>query len=233
MASLFGEGGGGDGAEAVELVPLKGEPPRVSVRVGGRRVATLLHRTAVELDLRAGQSLDEGLLERVRRGERVDRAVRDLGRMTGRRGLSRAAARERLAAKGYEAEEADAACRRAEAVGLLDDARLGRELAEEALRRGPVGRSVLEGRLRKAGLGEETIRGVLDEAMAGREAIEDATELARRRAAAQSERVPRARLAARLLAMLGRKGYDEETARAAVERALGTRLEDLGPDKTG
>jgi len=221
-----GSGAASGGGSVIDLAPLRGEPPRVSVRVGRRRVGVLLERTARELGLRSGMAFDEALVERVREGEAADAAMRDLMRMLSRRGLSERAAQERLLGKGHSPRAAHAACARGQASGLLDDERAAREALERMTRRGAMGRAALEATLREAGFVEETVRRAIESGGAGEpgESEADRAEaLARARLVGNENVTPKD--VRRVLGLLGRRGFSEEVACEALERVLGRSLD--------
>jgi regulatory protein len=82
--------------------------------------------------------------------------------MLGRRELSEAQVRQRLARKGHEADAVDAAVERLRAERAIDDARVAEAIAhtETAVRR--HGRLRVKRRIEQAGIAPATARGALD-----------------------------------------------------------------------
>ena len=143
----------------------------------------------------------------------------------------RAELARKLAARGFPAEEVDAALAGLAAGGYLDDARTAAELVAERRERQGWGRTRLRAELARRGAPPAAIAG----ALAGIGA-EDDLELARlaaerwsRRGAAPSG----AQRAAALSRHLARKGFSQRAILAVLEQAGdadGAGLEDAEPD---
>lgn len=149
----------------------------------------------------------------------VERAKAIALRLLGTRGRSRAEMLERLGKRGVSEAIAERVVADLERAGLMGDAALASEIAEAAERDRPAGRALVEAKLERAAV----------EASAREAAVErlPTDEVAKAVALLEAEvsRVP-ARLDAvtrwrRLLGLLRRRGFDEETAMEAARRVLG------------
>ena len=133
------------------------------------------------------------------------------------RSRSRYELRSRLLRAGYESEEVDAAISDLEGVGLVDDERFARELAEHKRRRG-MGRRAGLAALRSKGVDRDLAERTVDEVQP-----EDDADLAFELARGRLERLralPPDVVYRRLVGFLIRRGYEPTIARAAVQRAL-------------
>lgn len=153
----------------------------------------------------------------MRQAERPRTTVKDRAlRLLAVRSRSRHELRMRLLRAGYEPEEVDAALGDLETVGLVDDERFARELAEHQRRRG-MGRRAGMAALRTKGVDRELAERTLEEVQP-----EDDAELAFELASARLERLralPPHVIQRRLVAFLIRRGYEPIIAGAAVRRA--------------
>ena len=142
-----------------------------------------------------------------------DRALRLLAV----RSRSRHELHARLLRAGYEADEVEAALSDLEAVGLIDDERFARELAEHHRRRG-MGRRAGMSALRSKGVDRDLAERTVDEVQPDDDA-ELAFELARARLERLRSLSPDV-VSRRLFGFLVRRGYEPQIARSAVQRAL-------------
>jgi regulatory protein len=149
--------------------------------------------------------------------ERPRTSVKDRAlRLLSVRARSRAELRFRLVRAGYEAEEVEAAVADLEAVGLVDDERFGRELAEAKRRRG-MGRRAGLAALRQKGVDRELAERIVQDVHP-----EDEADRAYHLARARLERVrgvPPDVAYRRAVAYLVRRGYEPIIATTAVRRA--------------
>jgi regulatory protein len=149
--------------------------------------------------------------------ERPPTSVKDRAlRLLSVRSRSRAELRFRLMRAGYEAEEIDPALADLEAVGLVDDERFAREVAESKRRRG-MGRRAGLAALRQKGVDRE-----LAEQVVGDVNPEDEAERAYALARARLDRLgglPPDVAHRRTMSYLVRRGYEPIVAGAAVRRA--------------
>ncbi|MCC5787412.1 MAG: regulatory protein RecX [Phycisphaerales bacterium] len=145
----------------------------------------------------------------------IDHALRILTA----RDRSRATLLRKLAEKDHSPAHANAAADHLARLGLLDDRRYAENLVRAQLARKPAGRSFLLARLRKDGIDQKLAETVIAEALAPRDLAAEAADLARRKARTMQTLAPEIRQR-RLFAMLARRGFDPDTARAALELAL-------------
>jgi regulatory protein len=154
----------------------------------------------------------------MRQAERPRAPVKDRAlRLLAVRSRSRHELRTRLVRAGYEPEDVDAALADLEAVGLVDDERFARELAESQRRRGMgrrAGMSALRGKGVDRDLAERTIEEVQPE-----DDAEIAYELARARLG-RLRSLPPDVAYRRLIGFLVRRGYEPVIASTAVRRAV-------------
>ena len=148
--------------------------------------------------------------------ERPDVKERAL-RLLSFRSRSRSELRSRLLRAGYEALEVEQALDDLEAVGLVDDERFAREVAEDRRKWGYGPRAGLA-TLRTKGVDRAVAERVVDETQPEDEE-ERAIEVARTRFR-RLEALEPAVAGRRLLSFLLRRGYEPEIARAACRRVL-------------
>lgn len=138
--------------------------------------------------------------------------------------------RERLLRRGVPEAAADAVIAELTRAGLLGDRAYARDAATLELSRRPASDAFLEHKLVSKGVDERVA------ARAAKGAAEGVSELDRARALARRNARPDAKDPAgarrRLLGLLARRGFDAETARTAVDEALGREPEhhDAGGD---
>jgi regulatory protein len=130
---------------------------------------------------------------------------------------SRRELQTRLLRAGFEAGEVTDELGRLEAVGLVDDERFARELAEHQLTVRGAGRRAAASALAAKGVDRGTIERVLAEAPG--EDAERAADLARSRVP-RLEGLPPETAYQRLVAFLVRRGHEPETARRVARAAL-------------
>jgi SOS response regulatory protein OraA/RecX len=134
------------------------------------------------------------------------------------RARSRRELESRLLRAGFAAPEVADELDRLETVGLVDDEAFARQVAEHELVNRRSGRRAIVSRLASKGIGREAIDLVLGE-LAGEPEEARAIELARTRTRRLRALAPE-RAYGRLVAFLGRHGYDPEVARSAATIAL-------------
>lgn len=212
----------GHGADVVSVVrELAGSPKRVSVLVGRRRVAVLLSTQALELGLAPGVAWTDEMAARAGRLERVNAVKAMAMRRLAARARSRAEMLAWLETKGVDARIATEAVERLAEVGLIRDEDVAEDEVRRAEAKGLSGRAI-QARLAARGVdgrgGEAERAGDRERALDVARGIVE-VELSRRAAGSVDVNV----LARRTFGALSRKGYEEEGAREAVERALGER----------
>ena len=153
--------------------------------------------------------------------ERPRTSVKDRAlRLLSVRSRSRHELRSRLLRAGYEPDEVESALADLEGVGLVDDERFARELAEHQRRKG-LGRRAGLAALRGKGVDRDLAERTVDQVQP-----EDDADLAYELASARLERLralPPDVVHRRLLSYLIRRGYEPVIARSAVRRAMADR----------
>ncbi|MBL9030742.1 MAG: regulatory protein RecX [Phycisphaerae bacterium] len=124
-----------------------------------------------------------------------------------------------LERKGFSPAVVTEAIAELEQLGLVDDQRVASAFVRTRLEASPTARTLLESMLEERGVDPVVVDAVLAESMQGRDEEGDALELARLKVRTSPARLPPEAIRRRVYAHLIRRGFDEETARAAVERA--------------
>lgn len=171
-----------------------------------------------DFGLRRGQVLSDADLQALRRAEGQRRALQDALRLLNYRARSTAEVRQRLAGRGYDPAQVEAAIARLQSVGLLDDGAFARTWVENRQALHPRGRSALAAELRQKGVAAEIIAAVLDEAAQQTDEAAQALDLARGRAPALRG-LDRPAFFRRLRGFLARRGFSPDVVLRAVRQA--------------
>lgn len=139
---------------------------------------------------------------------------------------TRAQLRDAVLAKGVPAEVADRVLDRLTEVGLVDDADFAAEWVRSRHRSKGLSRQALASELRRKGVSDSDAGPALD-ALDGDEERATAEALVREKLSSSRGLEPRKR-AARLVAMLARKGYGGEVAGDVVRAALAAEHDKAG-----
>lgn len=134
------------------------------------------------------------------------------------RDLTRAELIERLTRR-HDPEAVEAAVLELEAVGVVDDRRVAVVYVQRRLEEEKPSRSALEAELLERGLAPGLVQSVLHEAMQGVDEEQEALEIARDKVRRSRPDLAPEVIRRRVFQFLARRGYDEETARQAVEKA--------------
>jgi regulatory protein len=134
-----------------------------------------------------------------------------------RRGLSVVEMRQKLAAKGYAEEAVESEIDRLMRVRYLDDARLAEEVVRVEVERKGKGRAVVIGELRRRGISPDDYAAALDEIDTELE-LDRAVDIAYRKMSSSRDLDTRT-AERRLSALLARRGFSGDLARAAIARA--------------
>jgi regulatory protein len=180
---------------------------RVAVELDGARWRTVPADVVVRARLRLGEELERPRLRELARELRRARAVDAALRAVARREQSAAELDRRLERRGVAAGLREETVGRLEEVGLVDDVRFARRLAESLAERGH-GDAAIRWRLERDGVAAETAADALA-------SLPDERERARLIVAARGAGPRTAR-------GLARRGFGEE----AVEEALGPVIAD-------
>jgi regulatory protein len=131
---------------------------------------------------------------------------------------------EHLIARRTSAIVAEAAVLQLEGLGMVDDRRTAAEHIRTRLASGHVARTLLETELLERGLDPGLVSTVLHDALEGHDEEDEALELARDKVRRSPAKLTPDAIRRRTFAFLVRRGFDEETARQAVETAAGEYL---------
>ncbi|MFN0134340.1 MAG: regulatory protein RecX [Phycisphaerales bacterium] len=124
-----------------------------------------------------------------------------------------------LEKKGFPGGVVTEAMAELEELGLIDDRRVAAAFVRTRMEGTPTARTLLESMLEERGIDPVVVDAVLAESMEGRDEEVDALDLARLKVRTSPAKLPPEAIRRRVYAHLMRRGYDEETARAAVDRA--------------
>lgn len=198
-------------------------PALTIVRITGERAVRVPTADAEALHLRAGLIVDSALHAAIARAADFARLHRLAMGWVNRRALSRAVVEKKAQAKGFEHTVVARLLAEFERTGLINDAQLAREGAQAIVTRKPAGQPLIIARLTRRGVDESDAAHAADLALRGRDALADAVSLVRARLgrtrAAAVVNTPQTRR--RLLGLLARRGFDDDTACEAVDSVLG------------
>jgi len=135
------------------------------------------------------------------------------------RDLTRRELIEFLVSKRHHTEVVDSAISSLEELGLVDDRRVAEAYVRTRMDQGPIAKVMVETELLERGIEPETVTTVLGTMMKGQDEENEALELARLRVRVSPARLDPDTIRRRVFAYLSRRGFDEETARQAVETA--------------
>ena len=141
-------------------------------------------------------------------------------RLLTRKARSRRDLSERLEAKGYTTDAVERALADLARVGLVDDAALARDMVRGYIAAKPAGERFLLQKLRQYKVDDGVAKDAVREALAERDQGSDAERLIRSRARTIPPKATREAAYRRLLGAAARRGFDPETARAAVDRVM-------------
>jgi regulatory protein len=150
--------------------------------------------------------------------ERISQAKETAIRALAERDLTRKELTDLLMQKRHRAPIIDGALLELETLGVLDDLRVAQEHVRVRLEEG-VAAELMEAELIERGIDPGMARSVLREQLGDRDDASEALELARHKVRTSPARMAPDTIKRRTFAFLARKGYDEEIAREAVERA--------------
>lgn len=150
--------------------------------------------------------------------EKIAQAKETALKALAERDLTRKELTDLLMQKRHRAPIIDAALLQLETLGALDDLRVAGEHVRVRLEEG-VAAELMEAELLERGIEQGMARSVLRESLGDRDDAGEALELARHKVRTSPARLAPDAIKRRTFAFLARKGYDEEIAREAVERA--------------
>lgn len=182
--------------------------------VDGQPAAVLSPEVCAQFDLRVGGEISPQRLEEARRAQALHTALTSALRLLAYRPRSEREVRRRLFRKGLPAEAVEATVRRLRELRLLDDEAFSTSWVESRDRTSPRGRRLLASELMAQGVERATAA----RAAATVDEAEAAARAAANRARALAS-LPWPDFRRRLHAFLLRRGFDYETALAAVRSA--------------
>lgn len=198
----------------------KRRPHRRSVFVDGEFLLGLDREVIFLLGLKVGQQVDRATLQRAALEEEWKRAKDDALAFLSAQARTRKQVADKLLRRGYESETVERVLGLLTEYQWVDDAAFTKSFARSrATARKPVGKRRLVQELRQKGVAPETIREHIGEALAGVDPLEEASRAAADRLR-RLTRVDRAAAQRRLMGFLQRQGYDFDTVRQAVQRAM-------------
>lgn len=206
--------------------PLPKRPHWVRLTLSDRSTLDLHESRCVDLNLRVSGTLDAAALGAARDAAAVDALKHRALRLLARRAHARLQLRQKLAPHAADERHLDAALHELEVAGLINDDAFAARLFESETARGPARAHIARAKLERAGLDSDAIDAAA-EAHAS-DPLTDARALVRQRLRPVDRDDPRA-AAARLFRLLASRGFDEDTARSAIESVLGT-IEHDHPD---
>ncbi|MBL8745986.1 MAG: RecX family transcriptional regulator [Phycisphaerae bacterium] len=197
---------------------------RVTMLINGRSIGTIAGDIADRIGLRSGRPWTPELALRVSKALEDDIAQEAATRLLAQRERSTGELIARLKRRGVKPDKAERLVASLEHKGEVDDARFAELLARSILRDKPAGARLIRSKLREKHVDRETARHATSAALQGRDALSDAIMLARSRLRAMGAAVDDRTKARRLLGLLARRGFEEDTAMSAVRSLL--RLQD-------
>lgn len=208
-----------DASHITAIKATKRDPMRVSVYVDDRFVASLPRERVADLGLSIGMAWDAAIAGPVAAAVQFDKALRDALRLLNRRAYSSGELRDRLSRKEHDSATIDHVLAYLVERKFVDDRAYGRSVIAQSLAKKPAGRRFLQNKLYQKRLPRPVADRLLDEADRGRDAVADAVELAQKRLRTVAlQRCDPAARRRRLWSLLCRRGFDGETAMAALSR---------------
>lgn len=224
MSELFGDSIDRpvDAKVVTALQPSPRNAALMVVRVGvqgarGKVVTTLSAAAAARLGLAVGTPWTTSLEVFVRDEAEYERAMGDGMKLVNRRAVSVADMRAKLTTRGHAETVVERVVSRMQALGVLDDSKLARELVDYTKEKKPAGEALLRDKLARRGIDEKAIEGAIESHRGGGDAVEEALSLARKKLAGSGglDAATRYRRAASVLA---RRGFDDDTIRSVMEK---------------
>jgi regulatory protein len=172
----------------------------------------------VKLRLVVGQEMTSQDLKTIALTEEFNRAKEKCLRLLDRRARTQKELADRMQRYGFDLEVSKRVLERLRALKLVDDAAFARAYIQERVRLQCEGRRRLYAGLLKRGIAPELIEAALFETLETDES--QACELAAKKKCRAYTGLPIAVAHRRLIAFLGRKGFDFETIRPIVRKVL-------------
>lgn len=192
---------------------------RVNVSLDGRFAFGLAAKVAERFGLKVGMELTAADVERIMLGQVLQDCVDKALEYLSRRMHSRKELTQKLTRAEYAPATIEAALSKLEGLGYVNDEEYARQKLQQAQRR-LVGERRAMAELLRSGVKGQTAREAVREHFSADEAKENAQKLIEKNLP-RLQRLDAAVAKRRLIGLLQRRGFDYETARPMVERALG------------
>lgn len=208
------------GGRVTAVRPVRSKPEWSWVSVDGRRAARVETAALGSLGIAVGATWTASMESAARAAEARSAAKSYALKAIAHRPLSVAELLAKLGARGHDAATSAAVAADLQRVGLLDDERFARDYIRAQLARKPAGRALLLAGLRRRRVEDPVARRAVDEALGEVDLSGGARQLAASRLRRMDPRLEPEVLRRRLFGLLARRGFDPETARDAVDRAM-------------
>ncbi len=209
------------GVSITALDPMRDSAERIKVRAGRLVVAVLRSRDVGELGLGIGTTLDRAKLDAIHVRTQYLSALDAALRYLRHRARSEAEMRTHLIGRGFDAAQINSVVERLRELRLLDDRSFAHEAIEQVQRRLPAGERLMRDVLERHGVGGEIAGEVLGQVREqSPPAEQQARALIESRLEAMQSLAPETQ-ARRLMALLGRRGFEEELAERLVREIVG------------
>jgi len=202
----------------VNIRPDSRRAKRLQVKMEPGRTLSVHEAAAKALKLAEGQEAQWAELRAQARRAEDEAALQAALRLLKYADRTRRELEQRLRQQGFDQGPRAAALSKLEQYGYLDDVRFARRFVEGRRAGRPRGRRALAWELKCKGIDHETVETVLDELLTEEAELDMASELLRRRLSRIKQVDERVRR--RLYGLLVRRGFDQETIRAAFGQVL-------------
>lgn len=199
------------------ISPTQRDPLRVTIRAGGKVVATLRRDHVKALGLEVGSAWTDDLAAKVAGHVDRDKAMRYAMRAIARRALSRGELIDRIVRRGHDKEMAGQIVQTLADKGWLDDERYGQTVIETERARKPTGDRLLRYKLANKRVPRELADRLVNEAAEDHDAVGQARAFAKKKLSqASMHRADPQTRQRRLWGQLARRGFDPQTIREAL-----------------
>ncbi|MCL4219760.1 MAG: recombination regulator RecX [Phycisphaerales bacterium] len=199
--------------------PLPRRPHWVRLVLSDGCTLDLHESRCVKLHLRHGRTLDDDALAAARDAAEIDALKHRALRLLTRRAHARLELRNKLVPHAADPRHLDAALDELERDGLVNDQAFATRLFESETSRGPARAGIARAKLERAGIDPGSVAAAADAHAI--DPLAEAVALVRQRLR-PADRADPHKAAARLFRLLASRGFDEDTARSALESVLGT-----------
>jgi regulatory protein len=208
------------GLEITALAPVGVDAVRTSVRCGPKTVGVVATTEIADLGLRIGTTLTESLIARIEHFSAIEKARTAALRLVNARQYSKEKLAQRLRKRGFDGAVIAPVIERLENAGLLNDAEYGRILIRQIHASKPAGDRLVRSKLAEHGVARALIDELIAQSKSDRPDPMDDPKLERLvvRKMASMQHLDAGTQSRRLFAMLARRGFDAEVARAMVDR---------------